>query len=241
MAQFPTPFPDPNNGLLLGDIFSGIGGWELAAGRDWQCVFAAEMEPNARKVWEANHGRAPDVGDILLAPSSEAKFAHVYTVSFPCQSSSQAGRRLGRKDPRGGKVLGKALDMIDSARPPLVVLENVKGFKTVDGGTYFSWLENRLRLMGYPVLKSEVLATHHFGLPQKRERLYMIAFREDCAHVADEFTFPTGSEQATPSVSVFLKRRLAKRFVNTIRCGGRGSKDKHAWDMIPRAAPALFT
>ena len=96
MANFPTPFPDPNKGLLLGDISSGIGGWELAAGCDWESVFAAEMEPNARTVWEANYGWAPDVGDILLAPASEAKFAHVYTVSFPCQSSSQAGRRLGR-------------------------------------------------------------------------------------------------------------------------------------------------
>ena len=64
MAQFSTPFPDPSNGLLLGDIFSGIGGWELAAGPDWECVFAAEMEPNAHKVWEHNHGRAPDGGAI---------------------------------------------------------------------------------------------------------------------------------------------------------------------------------
>ena len=144
MAQFPTPFPDPNDGLLLGDIFSGIGGWELAAGADWQCVLAAEMEPNARKVWEANHGRAPDVGDILLAPTSEASFAHVFTVSFPCQSSSQAGKRQGGKDPRGEKVLGQALSMVGSARPLLVVFENVKGFKSVQNGAYFLWLENRL-------------------------------------------------------------------------------------------------
>ena len=73
MAQFATPFPDPNNGLLLGDIFSGIGGWELAAGGDWQCVFAAEKEPNASQVWEANHGRAPDVGDILVEPLFPAR------------------------------------------------------------------------------------------------------------------------------------------------------------------------
>ena len=225
MASFPTPFPDPSKGLLLGDIFSGIGGWELAAGCDWESVFAAEMEPNARTVFEANHGRQPDVGDILECCASSTKFAHVYCVSFPCQSSSQAGHRLGRADPRGGKVLGKALDMIDAARPPLVLFENVKGFQTVQGGGYYTWLENRLRLMGYPVLKSEVLATHHFGLPQQRERLYMIAFREDCAHMTDDFVFPAGNEQATPSASVFLKRRLAKRFVNTIRCGGRGSKD----------------
>ena len=224
MANFPTPW----------DIFSGIGGWELAAGCDWQSVFAAEMEPNARTVFEASHGRQPDVGDILEFCASSTKFAHVYCVSFPCQSSSQAGQRLGRSDPRGGKVLGKALDMIDAARPPLVVFENVKGFQTVQGGGYYTWLESRLRLIGYTSIKSAVLSTHLYGLPQKRERLYIVAFREDCAHMADEFEFPAGDFQTTPTASQFLKRRLAKRFINTIRCGGRGSKDKHAWDMVPK-------
>ena len=168
---------------------------------------------------------------FLVGPSP----AHVFTVSFPCQSSSQAGKRLGLNDSRGGKVLGKALDMIDSARPPLVVFENVRGFRSVQGGEYFRWWENRLLGIGYPRITSQVLGTHCFGLPQKRERLYMVAFREDCAHMADEFKFPVGNDLATPNASQFLKRRLAKRFVNTIRCGGRGSKDKHAWDMVPRA------
>ena len=234
MANFARPFPDPGNGLLLGDIFSGIGGWELAANSEWECVFAAEVEPHARKVWEANHGRQPDVGDILEFSPSSTKFAHVFCISFPCQSSSQAGQRLGRADPRGGKVLERALDMVDAARPPLVVFENVKGFKTVQEGSYYTWLEDRLRSIGYPSIRSAVLSTHHYGIPQKRERLYLVAFREDCAHFADDFVFPAGNEQATPSASIFLKRRLAKRLVNTIRCGGRGSKDRHAWDMVPR-------
>ena len=100
MARFPKPFPDPSEGLLLGDIFSGIGGWELAAGPDWECVFAK---------WSANHGRQPDVGDILECSPYSANFAHVFCISFPCQSSSQAGQPLGRLDPRGGKVLGMHL------------------------------------------------------------------------------------------------------------------------------------
>ena len=152
MANFARPFPDPGNGLLLGDIFSGIGGWELAANSEWECVFAAEVEPNARRVWEANHRREPDVGDILEFPPFSTKFAHVFCISFPCQSSSQAGQRRGSSDPRGGKVLGKALEMVDAARPPLILFENVKGFKTVQDGAYFRWLESRLRQIGYPVL-----------------------------------------------------------------------------------------
>ena len=74
------PFPDPRDGLLLGGIFSGLGGWEAAAGEEWTQVFAAEVDPHARKVFEANTGRAPEVGDILTAPASAAPFAHVYTV-----------------------------------------------------------------------------------------------------------------------------------------------------------------
>ena len=76
------PFPNPtDDGLLLGGIFSGMGGWEVAAGTDWTQVFAAECDKHARKVFEANLGRAPDVGNILLVPSSCAPFAHVYTVT----------------------------------------------------------------------------------------------------------------------------------------------------------------
>ena len=82
------PFPDPADALLLGGIFSGIGGWEAAAGEEWAQVFAAENNPQARKVFEANTGRVPKVGDILTAPASAAPFAHVYTVS------SVAGKKL---------------------------------------------------------------------------------------------------------------------------------------------------
>jgi DNA (cytosine-5)-methyltransferase 1 len=233
------PFPDPGDGLLLGDIFAGMGGWEAAAGEEWIPVFAAEKDWHARKVFETNTGRAPDVGDIITAPASSAPFAHVYTVSFPCQSSSQAGLRKGRQDARGEKVLNKALKLIEHAQPVILILENVKGFLTVEQGGYFKWLRKRLRLIGYPRFEWRVLATHHFGLPQQRERLYMVAFRDDI-DAAMSFRFPVGNATKTPSLSKFLRTRLAKKYSNTIRCGGRGSKDRHAWDMIPRVRSGWY-
>ena len=238
LVPMTRPFPNPDDGLLLGGIFSGIGGWEAAAGDEWTQVFAAEIDPHARTCFELNTGRAPDVGDILSTPASSAPFGHVYTVSFPCQSSSQAGLRRGRRDPRGGKVLNKALKMIENAQPLIIVLENVKGFLTVQQGGYFNWLRGRLEAMGYG-LEWKVLATHHFGLPQKRERLYMIAMRDDLS-LTRSFRFPVGHESRTPSASKFLKRHLSKRWVNTIRCGGRGSRDRHAWDMIPRRSGGWY-
>ena len=238
MSEY-NPFPNPHTRLLMGDIFSGIGGWKLAAGPDWNCVFSAENDPRARQVWEANNGRPPDCDDILLVEASVAKFAHVYTVSFPCQSSSQAGKRFGRADPRGGQVLDKALEMLKHARPIIVILENVKGFLSVDDGQYFNWLVARLKAIGYSRLRMDILSTHDFGIPQQRKRLYMVAFRDDFG-ASESFCLPKGDASHTPSASKFLKRRLAKRYVNTIRCGGRGSKDRHAWDMIPRSGGGWY-
>ena len=265
------PFPDPNNGLLLGGIFTGtsqdktqkptnrqcqsvsktslstsglsccegMGGWELAAGDEWTQVFAAEKDQHARKVFEANMGRPPEVGDILGASPSVAPFAHVYTCSFPCQSSSQAGTRQGRHDPRGEQVVKRALEMIGNAQPVIVVLENVRGFLSVEQGGYFNWLRGQLRSIGYARFEWKVLATHHFGLPQQRLRLYMVALRDDTV-TAGGFRFPVGDVTRTPTLSTFLRKRLAKKYANTLRCGGRGSKQRHAWDMIPRAGSGWY-
>ena len=111
----------------------------------------------------------------------------------------------------------------EHARPIIALFENVKGFLTVDGGGYLKFLRKRLEASGYGRFQYKVLGTHEFGLPQKRERLYMVAYRNDID--AADFSFPVGDTTHTPSLSKFLKRRLAKRYANTIRCGGRGSKD----------------
>ena len=130
-------------------------------------------------------------------------------------------------------MLSKALKMIQHAQPIIVVLENVKGFLSVNDGDDFGWLRGRLQAIGYPYCSYKVLSTHHFGLPQQRQRLFMVALREDNDGL--DFRFPVGNESRTPSLSKFLKKRLAKLYANTIRCGGGGSKDRHAWDMVPRA------
>ena len=158
----------------------------------------------------------------------------VYVYKFrPCQSSSQAGKRRGRRDPRGGKVLAKGLEMIAHAQPLICILENVRGLLSVDGGGYFRWIQRRLKAIGYPQFKYKVLGSHQFSLPQQRQRLFMVALRTDIGDA--DFRFPVGDETRTPTLSQFLKKRLAKKYANTIRCGGRGSKDRHAWDMIKRA------
>ena len=144
-------------------------------------------------------------------------------------------------------MLGKALMMIAHARPVVVVLENVKGFLSVGGGSYFTWLRTRLKSIGYVRLHYKVLSSHQFGVPQTRQRLYMVAFRDDID--AADFNFPEGDDTRTPTLSKFLKRRLAKRYSNTIRCGGRGERREfydhrrfcHAFARSRRAVVIRFT
>jgi len=108
--------------------------------------------------------------------------------------------------------------MIGHAQPLIVVLENVRGFLSVEQGGYFDWLRGQLRAIGYARFEWKVLATHHFGLPQQRVRLYMVALRDDVV-TAGSFRFPVGDVTRTPALSTFLRKRLAKKYANTIRCG----------------------
>ena len=89
MASMIRPFPNPADGLLLGGVFTGLGGWEVAAGQEWSHTFSAEVDKHARAVFQANFGAAPDVGDIMSASASAAKFAHVYTCSIKRQTVSK--------------------------------------------------------------------------------------------------------------------------------------------------------
>ena len=97
------------------------------------------------------------------------------------------------------------------------MIENVLRFESVRGGDYYNFMVISLHNNGYTKVISNVLGTHSYGLPQKRQRLYMVAFREDCAHMAEPFKFRVGYDQKTPIASTFMNRRLAPRFVNTIR------------------------
>ncbi len=63
MALANRPFPNPSDGLLLGSLFTGLGGWEAAAGGEWKQAFTSEIDPHARRVFEANFGKPPDVGE----------------------------------------------------------------------------------------------------------------------------------------------------------------------------------
>ena len=170
--------------LTFIDLFAGIGGIRLAfeaiGGR---CVFASEWEKMAQRTYETNFGHAPH-GDITQISADQIPDHDVLTAGFPCQPFSIIGQGLGFADTRG--TLFFDIERILQAKTPqALLLENVKQFKTHDKGRTFAVVLKRLKALGYYV-HSTVLNALDFGLPQKRERTFMVGFRQNL-----RFQFPT--------------------------------------------------
>lgn len=159
------------------DLFCGIGGFRYgleACGME--CVFSADIDEAARANYLANHGVTP-AGDITkLDPRSLPEF-DVLTGGFPCQAFSMAGKRQGTADPRG-TLFWEAMKIIKRRYPKVVFMENVKGLVTERFRPTFESMLDCLDKAGYTA-RYAVLNAAHFGIPQSRERVYIIGLRKD--------------------------------------------------------------
>lgn len=157
------------------DAFAGMGGFGLAgqnAGLD--IVYANEFDKYAADLHDANFVRKVDRRSIVDVPAEEVPEHDVMLGGFPCQSWTLAGKRGGFEDERG-KLLPEMLRIAAHHRTPLLVLENVKGLVSHDGGdslrTMIRWMKDLGYGVGYKVLSSWT----HAGIPQARERIYIVA------------------------------------------------------------------
>ena len=167
------------------DLFAGIGGirlgFEVHGG---ESVFSSEWDKYSQITYQANLGEIP-YGDITKIEPEEIPNFDVLLAGFPCQPFSQAGLKKGFADTRGTLFFNVAR-IINYHRPKVVFLENVKRFKTHDNGNTFSVIKGTLEEMGYEV-HAEVLNAKNFGVPQNRERIYIIGFLGKT-----NFEFPKG-------------------------------------------------
>ena len=189
----------PKNVYRAIDLFAGIGGirmgFDLAFGKRIQTVFISEFDESARKTYKANFDDPFEIaGDITNISSTEVPDFDICLAGFPCQAFSLAGNRKGFKDDYKGLSRGTLFfDMLRICtdrknRPKVIFCENVKGLPIHDRGRTFQTILGALREEGYvPFYK--VLNSKDFVVPQNRERIYIVAFREDIA--PDSFEFPT--------------------------------------------------
>lgn len=184
--------------LRFVDLFAGLGGFHLGLSRlGHECVLASEIDPALRDIYKANFGIEP-LGDIrAIDPRSLPQF-DVLCGGFPCQPFSKAGSQAGLACERNGDLASVVIEWIRACRPSYVILENVANFERHDGGRTWRWLDQELRHAGYPMVQKMVLSPHRFGIPQIRERLFIVAAREPTT----AFSWPEPSDETTSIRSV---------------------------------------
>ena len=178
------------------DLFAGVGGIRLgfdnAFGNDITTVFVSEWDEYAQKTYRANFKDSFDIaGDITKIDEKDIPSFDICLAGFPCQAFSMAGQRMGFEDNYKGLCRGTLF--LDVARiceyhkPKVIFCENVKGLVIHDKGRTFKIICKTFEDLGYKVFH-KVLNSKNYGVPQNRERIYLVAFRNDIA--PNEFDFP---------------------------------------------------
>lgn len=172
------------------DLFAGIGGirlpFDAMGGR---CVFSSEMDKFAKETYYANFREVPH-GDITKIHPADIPPFDLLLAGFPCQPFSQAGLQRGFDDARGTLFFSIA-KIIKEHHPKVVFLENVKRLKTHNNGHTYRVIEETLKQCGYTV-SSQILAAKDFGIPQNRERIYIVGLKE-----GQTFSFPRPTFEKT--------------------------------------------
>ncbi|MEZ4876191.1 MAG: DNA cytosine methyltransferase [Flavobacterium sp.] len=206
-----VPFPTPEKYTFkFIDLFAGIGGFRLAMQNlGGKCVFTSEWDDNAKKTYKANFGEVP-FGDITKKSTKNyiPDGFDVLCAGFPCQAFSIAGKRGGFDDTRGTLFFDVA-EIIKEKRPKAIFLENVKGLRNHDKGKTLATILNVLRNdLGYFVPEPQIVNAKDFGVPQNRERIYIVGFRNDLN--IDSFTYPKSETER-----VVFKKVKEKKVVPT--------------------------
>ena len=244
--------------ITINELFSGIGAQVAALKRlgvEYETVGISEIDRFAIQSYEAINGKTRNYGDISKAESLD--YADLWTYSFPCTDISLAGKQAGLTDEKGKqtrsgllfeveRLLKKSVE--DGNQPKYLLLENVKNLVGKKFKPEFDkWLQT-MDSLGYNNYW-KVLNAKDYGVPQNRERVFVVSIRKDIDTHGYTFPEPFKLERRLKDVletnvdeKYYLKQELVETFVerlakrevsNTIRCGGAGSIDqKHTWDLV---------
>lgn len=206
IMSFPEnpPFENNNNGRYkMIDLFAGIGGTRLGFYQTdaVDVVFSSEWDKFAQKTYYANFGEVP-AGDITKIEACDIPDHDILVGGFPCVAFSRAGKRRGFEDSRGTLFFDIAR-ILKEKKPSCFLLENVKNLVGHDEGRTIKTILEVLDDLDYRVFY-KVLCAKDFGVPQNRERIYLVGFRKDIAR-EDAFDFPEPSYSATAVSSILEK------------------------------------
>lgn len=204
------------------DLFCGIGGFHYAAadfGLD--CVFACDIDEAARQQYELNFGMRP-LGDICRISENDVPKHDILFAGFPCQPFSIIGSQGGMDDERG-TLMFEIVRILKISKPPVVVLENVRQFSTMQNGRVLARCIDAVTELGYSC-EWTVLNALDFGLPQKRERTIIVGFIDSNCHEC--FDWPKTHSEYTPLSTILEKKPHAKYFASMRIRAKRKSKHR---------------
>lgn len=204
---FPELFAVPFKGtqypkFTFIDLFAGIGGFRIALQNlGGRCVFSSEWDVQAQKTYLANFGEVP-FGDITKESTKQfiPNNFDVLCAGFPCQAFSLAGKRRGFEETRGTLFFDVA-EIIRRKRPKAFFLENVKGLQIHDKGKTLQTILKVLREdLDYYVPDPEIVNAMNFGVPQHRERIYIVGFRKDIG--VNSFRYPISTDKTKRFIDI---------------------------------------
>lgn len=174
------------SGFTFIDLFAGLGGFRIALeSLGAECVYSSEWDEPVRKVYAENFGDTPD-GNITQVDENSIPDHDILCAGFPCQAFSMSGKQRGFEDSRGTLFFDVAR-IVKAKKPKVVFMENVKNFASHDKGNTLAVVKTVMEELGY-TFHHQVLNAADYGIPQKRERIYMVCFRKDL--VVEGFVFP---------------------------------------------------
>ena len=208
--------------MKLVDLFAGTGAFSSAfATQGVSPVFANDMLPSSKAMYDANFTdhtlTCVNLCDLAVEDIPDHD---ILTGGFPCQPFSVAGRREGFRDPRSN-VFWKILDIVDHRKPRAVVLENVKNLTTHDKGATFKTIVSELEARGYTVVFKVLNTAKLTGVPQHRERIYIVALLDP--EVARQFSLDFPEVPKRP-ITDFLDAEVPAKYYYTERSG--------AWPLV---------
>ena len=182
-------------------LFSGCGGFDLPFHEDpdFEIVFTVEIDEAAIKTYIKNLGWCTQ-GDICRIPSQAVPDCDVIIGGFPCGAFSKAGKKRGLRDKSQGQLYKEFVRIVADKRPPIFIAENVPGILWVNKGRAIKTINRDFTKQGYKVQHKKLNSAEH-GVPQTRERVFIVGIRKD---IEAEFVYPepTHGPELEPFVTV---------------------------------------
>lgn len=213
------------SGYTFIDLFAGLGGFRLALeSLGAECVYSSEWDEPVRKVYNDNFDEFPD-GDITQVDEKSIPDHDILCAGFPCQAFSISGKQHGFEDSRGTLFFDVAR-IVKEKQPKVVFMENVKNFASHDGGRTLEVVRTTMEDLGYTFFY-KVLSAVDFGIPQKRERIYMVCFRNDLNVASFNYPKPFELQKHVEDFLLSDENMVSHLYVDRPDTYFNGKKDEH--------------